>query len=54
MARLSTQLWICDDVFEGAAMAKDALSDVWAQLAVMRNGRIGDFYFPWYVVEGEE
>jgi hypothetical protein len=37
-------------------MAKDALSDsdVWAQSAVMRDGRGGDFYFPRYVVEREE
>ncbi len=47
-------MWICDDVFEGAAIAEDALSDVWAQAAVVRDGRSGEFYFPWYVVEREE
>ncbi len=35
-------------------MAKDALSDVWVQLAVVRDGSSGDFYFPQYVVESEE
>ncbi len=48
------QSLICNDVFEGAAMAKDALSDVWAQSAVMRDGRSGDFYFPWCIGECEE
>ena len=47
-------MWICDDVFEGAAMAKDALSDVWAQSAVVRDGRSGDFYFRRYIGKREE
>ena len=52
--RSSTRLWICNDILEGAPMTEDALSDVWAQLAIVMDGRSGDFYFLRYVVEREE
>ena len=42
------------DVFEGATVAVDAVGDVWAESAVVRDGGGRDFYFLGHVVDLEE